>query len=118
MEKTQRNMTCIICPRGCQMTAFKDGENLVVKGNGCPKGNEYAKSELTNPKRTVTSSVFVSNRQGKSVSVKTDCPVPKQNIFDVMKVIRSSTVSAPVKIGDIIAADVYGCNIVATSDIE
>lgn len=100
------------------MTVTNDGESLIVEGNSCPKGNEYAKNELTNPKRTVTSSVFVSNREGKSVSVKTDRPVPKQNIFDVMRIVRSSTASAPVRIGDIIAADVYGCNIVATSAIE
>lgn len=114
----KRNMTCIICPRGCQMTITKDGENLSVEGNSCPKGYEYAKTELTNPKRTVTSSVFVSNRQGKSVSVKTDKAVPKQNVFDVMAIIRSSTATAPIRIGDIIVADVYGCNIVATIDIE
>lgn len=53
-----------------------------------------------------------------SVSVKTEMPVPKENVFDVMKIIHSSVASAPVKIGDIIVCDVYGSNIVATSEIE
>ena len=118
MEKEQRNMTCIICPRGCLLNVVINGEDIIVEGNGCPKGKEYAENELTNPLRTVTSSVFVSNRSGKSISVKTARPVPKKNVFDVMKIIRSSVAIAPVKIGDIIAADVYGCNIVATSAIE
>ena len=100
------------------MSITKDGESITAEGNGCPKGSEYAKSELTNPKRTVTSSVFVSNRNGKSVSVKTEMPVPKEHVFDVMKIIHSSVASAPVKIGDIIVCDVYGSNIVATSEIE
>ena len=118
MERIEKNMTCIICPRGCLMKVVKDGEEVLVEGNGCPKGKDYAFSELTNPTRTVTSSVFVSNREGKSVSVKTDRPVSKQHIFDVMNVIRSTLATAPVTIGDVIKADVYGCNIVATSEIE
>ncbi len=118
MERIGKNMTCIICPRGCLMKVEKDGDAVKVEGNSCPKGKDYAESELTNPTRTVTSSVFVANRDGKSVSVKTDKPIPKANIFDVMAVIRSTTVDAPVAIGDVIKADVYGANIVATSAME
>lgn len=118
MERIEKNMTCIICPRGCLMKVEKDGERIEVSGNSCPKGKDYAQSELTNPTRTVTSSVFVENRDGKSVSVKTDRPVSKANIFDVMAVIRSVKAKAPVAIGDIIKEDVYGCNIVATSSID
>jgi len=118
MERIEKNMTCIICPRGCLMKVTKQADTIEVSGNSCPKGKDYAQSELTNPTRTVTSSVFVENREGKSVSVKTDRPVSKANIFDVMAVIRSVKATAPVAIGDIIKADVYGCNIVATSAIE
>lgn len=114
----EKNMTCIICPRGCLMNVVKDGDVITVSGNSCPKGKAYAESELTCPQRTVTSSVFVENREGKSVSVKTDCPIPKENIFDVMKTIRNLKATAPVKIGDVIMSDVYGANIVATSEID
>ena len=99
------------------MKVEKDGEDIKVEGNSCPKGKDYAESELTNPTRTVTSSVFVENREGKSVSVKTDRPVAKANIFDVMAVIRSTKATAPVAIGDVLAQNVFGCNIVATSAI-
>lgn len=51
------------------------------------------------------------------VSVKSVAPVPKENIFDVMDKIRSTSVEAPVKIGDIIIPDLYGVDIVATKDI-
>lgn len=114
----EKNMTCIICPRGCLMSVKKDGENVTVVGNSCPKGKAYAESELTCPTRTVTSTVFVSDREGKSVSVKTDRPVPKESIFEVMKLIRSVKANAPVKIGQTLMSDVYGANIVATSEID
>ena len=117
MERIEKNMTCIICPRGCLMKVTKDGDTIEVGGNGCPKGKDYAESELTNPTRTVTSSVFVANREGKSISVKTDRPVSKTHVFDVMEVIRSTKATAPVAIGDVLAENVFGCNIVATSEI-
>lgn len=114
----EKNMTCIICPRGCLMSVKKDGENVTVTGNSCQKGKAYAESELICPARTVTSTVFVSDREGKSVSVKTDRPVPKESIFEVMKLIRSVKANAPVKIGQTLMSDVYGANIVATSEID
>ena len=113
-----RDMTCIICPRGCALRVEIDGESLTVSGNGCPKGKQYATDECTNPTRTVTSTVRVENREDTMVSVKTASPVPKDKIFEVMRLIRAKSVCAPVGIGDIIIKDVFGTNIVATKNIE
>ena len=116
MEKKKR--TCIICPRGCELEVELDGNNVKVTGNGCPKGKQYATDECTNPIRTVTSIVRVSNRTNVMVSVKTDKPIKKAHIFDVMKLIRAKTVEAPVHIGDVIIADAFGANVVATKNID
>ena len=51
------------------------------------------------------------------VSVKTASPVPKENIFDVMELIKKTSVKAPVKIGDIILTNIYGTDIIVTKDI-
>ena len=112
-----RDMTCIICPRGCALEVEIEGENITVSGNGCPKGKQYAIDECANPTRTVTSSVRVENREDTMVSVKTESPVPKDKIFEVMRLIRAKSVCAPVKIGDVIIKDAFGTNIVATKDI-
>lgn len=112
-----RDMTCIICPRGCALKVEINGDNIIVTGNSCPKGRRYAIDECTNPMRTVTSSVRVENREDTMVSVKTASPVPKDKIFEVMSLIRAKSVCAPVKIGDIIIKDVFGTSIVATKDI-
>lgn len=113
-----RDMTCIICPRGCALKVEINGDNITVTGNSCPKGEQYAIDECTNPTRTVTSSVRVENREDTMVSVKTASPIPKEKIFEVMRLIRAKSVCAPVSIGDIIIKDVFGTNIVATKNIE
>lgn len=31
-----RDMTCIICPRGCALKVEINGDNITVTGNSCP----------------------------------------------------------------------------------
>ena len=113
----KRNMTCIICPRGCSLEVDISSNNVTVSGNACPKGEEYAINECTNPVRTVTATVRVSNRYNTMVSVKTVTPVAKDKMMDVMNVLRQTQVQAPVKIGDVILQNVCGSDIVATKEI-
>lgn len=113
-----RKLTCIICPRGCMLTAEADGDTVKVSGNACPKGEKYAIDELTHPTRTVTSTVRIANRKNCMVSVKTASAIPKENIFDAMKLIREAEVNAPVSIGDVILPDVYGTDIIATKTVK
>lgn len=113
----KRDLTCIICPRGCLLNVELNGESVKVQGNACPKGEQYAIDECTNPTRTVTSIVRVLNREDTMVSVKTSNPIPKDKIFDVMAQIRKAGVEAPVKIGDVILTNLYGADIIATKEI-
>lgn len=112
-----KELTCIVCPRGCRL---KVDDNMEVTGNACPRGKMYAINELTNPTRTITSSIRVSNRPYTLVSVKTDKPVPKDKMFDVMKEIDKLVVKAPTRIGQVVLANVLGTdsNIVITKDID
>ena len=111
-----KELTCIVCPRGCRLTI---DDNLNVTGNSCPRGAQYAKDEMTNPKRMITSIVRVKNRENMMVSVKTSQSIPKGKIFEVMAEIEKVSVNAPVHIGDIVIKDVLGTgsNIVATKEI-
>ena len=83
-----RELTCIRCPMGCQLTVTIDGENVSVSGNTCPRGEDYGKNEVINPIRTVTSSIRVEGGSLKLVSVKTKGDIPKGKIFEVMEAIR------------------------------
>lgn len=113
----ERKITCIICPRGCPMTAVIEGDSVKVTGHSCPKGEEYAMNECTNPVRTVTATVRVSNRRDVMVSVKTENPVPKGSMQDVMVKLRRITVQAPISIGDVVLEDVFGTKIIATKEV-
>ncbi len=112
-----RNLTCIICPRGCALTAQIAENGVSVTGNACPKGEEYAINECLHPMRTVTATVRVVNRPNTMVSVKTAQPIPKEGMLEVMALLRQTQVQAPVTIGDVVLADVFGTQIVITKDI-
>ena len=113
-----RNLTCIVCPRGCQLTVTLDesGVPSAVEGNACKRGVGYANDECTHPVRTVTSTVRCKN--GSVISVKTASPVPKEKMLDVMKEINIIRLDGAVKIGDVIIENVAltGVNVVATSN--
>lgn len=110
-ESEQTELICIGCPMGCLMTAVKNDGELFVQGNTCPRGAEYAKKELTNPCRMLTSSVPVKNGEAARVSVKTKGEIPKGKIFECMKEIHALFAEAPIEIGDIIYTDIAGTGV-------
>ena len=91
-----------------------------MTGNSCPRGAQYAKDELTNPKRMITSIVRVKNRDNCMASVKTSTSIPKGKIFDILKEIEKVSVSAPTHIGDVVIKDVLGTgsDIVITKEVK
>ena len=118
---TTREMTCIRCPLGCALTVTREDDGRVaVTGNTCPRGAQYGEKELTNPTRTVTSTVRISGVEDAVVSVKTAGDIPKGKIMDCMKELARIQVQAPVRIGDVILENVAGTgvDIVATRNFE
>ena len=116
-----RELICIGCPLGCPLKVEMEGsEVLAVTGNTCKRGDVYARKEVTNPTRIVTSSVKVSGGFHPMVSVKTVNDIPKGKIFDIVMALKDVEVPAPVHIGDVIVADVAGTgvDIVATKNVD
>ena len=116
-----KNLTCINCPMGCPLTIEMEGEQVIqVSGNTCKRGEIYARKEVTNPTRIVTTTVKVANGTSDMVSVKTKEDIPKGKIFDCVKALKNVQVEAPVHIGDVIADNIAetGVDIVATRNIE
>ena len=114
------NLICIGCPLGCPLTVEMEGDAVkTVAGNTCPRGDAYARKELTNPTRIVTSTVRVAGGRLAMVSVKTASDIPKGKIFDCVKALKDVEVKAPVKIGDVIVENVAGTgvNIIATKNV-
>ena len=117
-----KEFTCIICPNGCEIEADlrEDGSIIEVRGATCPRGVTYVKQELTDPRRTIASSVMVKHGELPLVSVRLNHPVPKNRIFDVMNEIRRVTLEAPVHTGDVVIQDVLGLgsDVIVTKDVD
>lgn len=115
-----RELICIGCPMGCPLTVtMENGEVLSVTGNTCPNGDRYARKEVTDPRRTVTSTVRIKGGVLPVVSVKTATDIPKNKIFDCMKEIDKIVIDAPVKIGDVVIKNVCdtGVDVIVTKNI-
>jgi CxxC motif-containing protein len=115
-------MTCIVCPIGCHLKVEVDeeGKFLSVSGNRCPRGAEYAKQEVTDPRRVLPTSVKVIDGELPLVSVRTEKAIPKRLIFEAMNVIKGLKVKAPVKRGQVIVENLLdtGVNLIATKTVE
>ena len=113
-----REMTCLECPRGCQVSI--DESTLEVTGNSCPKGEAFARAEITNPVRVLTSTVMIDSSIDKMLPVRTLSPIPKSSMFAAMRFMKSVKVSAPVEVGDIIVDDLVdtGVPLIATKKIS
>lgn len=115
-----RNLTCIVCPKGCQLTVTLDDDKKVVSVEGatCKRGVEYANNECTNPMRTVTSTVAIKG--GGVVPVKTDRTIPKALVFDCMKLINKAVVAEDAPIGTVVIENLLdtGANVITTRNAK
>ena len=117
----KRELICIGCPMGCPIVVeMEDGKVLSVTGNTCPRGESYARKEVTNPTRIVTTTVRVDGGKVPMINVKTEQDIPKDKIFECIAALRGVTMKAPIHIGDIILENVAdtGVNIVAAGNVE
>ncbi|SKA82828.1 CxxC motif-containing protein [Clostridium sp. USBA 49] len=119
MEK--RDLICIGCPMGCNLLVeIYDNNNIKVTGNSCKIGENYAIKECTNPRRIVTTTVKVNGGVYPTVSVKTETDIPKDKIFECIKLLKDITVNAPIRIGDIIFKNILNTNVnvIATKNVD
>lgn len=112
-----REFPCVSCPLGCLLRVeLEDGKIEKIEGNRCPRGERYAREEITDPKRVLATSVKVLGGDYPLVSVRTDRPIPKRLISEIMEAVRKLCVEAPVEIGQVLLSNVAGteANLIAT----
>jgi CxxC motif-containing protein len=127
-------MVCFVCPNSCRLmvtqdsnavnydsnTVNNDSNAIDVENNRCPRGVEFARKELTDPERILTSTIRVTNGALPLVSVRSDAPVKKGELKNIVKQLDKITVEAPIVSGQILLSS-SGKNkvsIIATRTIE
>ncbi|MBP3371210.1 MAG: DUF1667 domain-containing protein [Clostridia bacterium] len=112
-----KQIICIGCPKGCHVQI--DETTYECVGNACPRGAEYAKNELTDPRRTLTSTVVIEGAAIRRCPVKSDRPLPKAMVQDAAKALDEVRIEAPVNVGDVIVENILGtgCNIICARNI-
>ncbi|MBQ8849188.1 MAG: DUF1667 domain-containing protein [Clostridia bacterium] len=113
-----RELTCIVCPKGCQLKVELEGKKVLsVTGNTCKRGAVYAETECTAPMRTLTTTAAVEG--GGVVPVKTDKTIPKELLFDAMREVNAVRVSKDAKLGDVVIENLLGtgANVVTTRNV-
>ena len=85
----------------------------------CYRSKEFAVNEVTDPKRTVTSTCKTSFKDIPVVAVKTSGEIRKEDINKVIEEINKVTINKRMKIGDVVIENVLnsGVNIVISSNI-
>ena len=106
-----KSLICIGCPRGCRLEIEMEGETITVSGNSCPRGEAYAKQEMTNPRRVVTAVVHTTSPALPWLPVKTSEPFPKAQISALLNQLYKMTVTPPIRCGDIVLENIDGTGI-------
>lgn len=113
----EQTIICTVCPIGCRIHVAGDGDAVAsVKGPTCKRGERYARDEFTHPVRIITSSALVEGGTEPLVAVRSDKPVPKQRLFDCMRMIRALRLKAPVERNTVLIENILetGANIIAS----
>ena len=112
-------LVCINCPRGCNLNVENINGEIKVTGNFCPRGEKYAISELTNPLRTLTTTVAIKSENYERLPVISSSPLPKDKVMEAIKALKNVEVKAPIKMGDVIVSNIIelGVDIIASKSI-
>ena len=115
MKKT---VICTQCPLGCSIEVVKDQKGYSCSGQKCPRGESYAIQEVRDPRRTLTTTVWIRNGVRSLLPVRSDKPIPKRCMRQAVVELRRVTVDAPVKKGDVIFENICGVDVSIISSCD
>ena len=115
--ESMKHMTCIICPNSCELHV--DEVTGRITGNKCARGITFAQEELTNPKRTVTTTVKTTINGFPVISVKTNGEIPKSLISTLMYHLNHLTITEELPIGSVVMKNFLktGVDVVTTKSM-
>ncbi|MEN6340290.1 MAG: FAD-dependent oxidoreductase [Clostridiaceae bacterium] len=100
-ETAESELVCTCCPNGCALTAATNSKGkLDITGARCSRGVSFGLAELSDPKRTLTTTVRLKNGAYPLVSVRSAEPLRKCDLRLFVARLRTVTLTAPVHCGD------------------
>ena len=105
------HLHCIVCPEGCEMEVGRDGDEFVFPDGICRRGQVYARQEIENPCRVLTTTVPVVGGEIGMLPVRTSEPIPKGLLMKAMTTAAAVRVEAPVTAGDIVWRSIAGTGV-------
>jgi len=119
-NKKTHKLLCIVCPEGCEIeTTEIDGEFKFEKGI-CKRGQDYARQEIINPCRYLTTTVRLKNGNQAMLPVRTSEVIPKEKLIEAMQQIATIETAVPIKLGDVICFNVAntGITLIASKTVS
>ncbi|MCL2820376.1 MAG: DUF1667 domain-containing protein [Oscillospiraceae bacterium] len=112
-----KDLYCITCPAGCKLTVIGSGFDMIVEGNKCEKGREFATHEMSNPSRTLTTTVRTKFPGVPVISVRTAGEIPRDKLMSAMRELSDVVVETELEVGDTVLEDVAktGISVIITS---
>ena len=121
---TVKKFYCTVCPSECQLvvTLDENGGIATVAGNSCPRGEQFGRQEAICPMRVLTSTIRLKNAKTdeRLISVRTRDAIPLSLQTQAMDVIRRTSVTPPVKMGDTVIANICdsGVDVIASCSVR
>ncbi len=114
-----KEFVCIVCPNGCTLRVSEENSQITVSGNTCKRGEKFAIVEVTNPTRSLTSTLKTKEPLRGVLPVRTDGEIPKGMISEAMKKLAITVIDKPYRVGDVVIKDFMGTNVnlIATSSL-
>lgn len=111
---------CTSCPLGCRLEVEAVNDDVIeVRGNSCKRGIKYGTQEHTDPRRAVSTTVWLHGGPCERLPVRAAEPVPKPEVRGFVQALQGLVVEAPVAFGAVVVSDVAGTGIdlIATREI-
>ncbi|MDR2447193.1 MAG: DUF1667 domain-containing protein [Treponema sp.] len=115
----KKDIVCFMCPNSCVLSISGDETNPRIENNRCSRGIDFALKELGDPERTLTSTMRTLNGVLPLVSVRSDKPVKKAELQEIITQLDALTINAPIARGQVLMASVgiNKVNIIATRSV-
>jgi CxxC motif-containing protein len=123
IKTAKKKIRCIVCPEGCSMQAEYETDSKKIfslSGQNCKRGIKFAEAEITNPLRMLTTTISIDSRISQRLPVRSNVPAPKEKIASMVKAVKQIRAKAPIKMGEIIMANILGTgvDIISSATVE